>query len=152
MTTNHKIYTKLVKNKNDHIGMIAYSIYKREKLAKIKKNSDIASFISLKQNAVELDRYRKEAQEIFKNALDFSLQKELGSRNEYIKNNIHLLFDGEKKSKFISWHNSGAAGIFGNIYTFLLSAFLVYLFSSKEGWGAAVDSALVFIRKLFNIE
>lgn len=37
MTTNHKIYSRLVKTKKDCVGMIAYSIYKREKLSKIKK-------------------------------------------------------------------------------------------------------------------
>ncbi|MEB6537197.1 hypothetical protein MXM51_22060 [Pantoea stewartii] len=150
MTTNHKIYTRLVKSKSDYVGMIAYSIYKREKLAKINKKQDVASFVALKQNNTELNRYREEAESIFSNALEILVKEKLEERNEHIKNNIHLLV-GVKENKFLKWHNSGAAGIFGNIYTFILSAVIVYIFSSKEGWKAAAESAHVFFKSVLNM-
>ncbi|MGK3142627.1 hypothetical protein [Pantoea sp. C2G6] len=153
MTTNnvnHKIYSKLVKTKNDYVGMIAYSIYKRDKLAKVKKGEDVSTFVVLKESSVELKRYREEAQEVFNNALKVIVEEKITEREEEIKNNI-LLLGGVKRSRFWIWHNSGAAGVIGNIYTFLISALIVYIFSSNAGWKAATDSALSFFKSILNV-
>lgn len=97
-----------------------------------------------------MKRYREEAQDVFNSALKSIVEEKIKEREEDIKNNI-LLLVGVKKNKFIMWHNSGAAGVFGNIYTFLFSALLVYIFSSNDGWKAAVDSALLFFKNILNV-
>ncbi|MBQ4778644.1 hypothetical protein [Pectobacterium versatile] len=149
---NHKIYTKLVENKKDIVGMIAYSIYKREKLSHISQGEEaLEAFIKVKNTSVELKRYRNEAKEIMEEILRITVDDRTNKIKESISENILSLvqFDNLTRwNKFSRWHNGGASGIFGNLYTVILSAFLVYLFSSPEGWKAARDSAVLLFKNL----
>jgi hypothetical protein len=65
------IYTKLVQNETDVIGVVAYSVYKRQKIEYIEAirskhqrrpdERELASFHDLTNSATQLDSYRQQA-------------------------------------------------------------------------------------------
>lgn len=148
MTKNYnQIYEKLVKNKVDFVGMIAYSIYKHEKIAKIKNGENISEFIRLKSDKKEIERYRKESEELFNIFIQFSIDENIKN----VKNNLvteinSITLKNLPKNTpceiFINWHNSGASGIVGNLWTAIITVIFVWLFSSQKTWENTKENAV----------
>ena len=83
------IYSQLVKDQNDVVGMLAYSIYKQHKIEfiedfKKKKNaaptdSDIENFIMSSVTPSQLEKYRESANAVLSEIVARSVQTELMS-------------------------------------------------------------------------
>lgn len=147
----NRIYSKLVTSQKDFIGMIAYAIYKKEKIKRAEAGEDVKAFVKVKNNSAELKRYKKEAEELMAGLLQLTIQEQTKNIEKQISDDLASFMAGKRKgkwSRFFSWHNSGAGGLVGNIYTVLVSVILVYIFSSSDGWNSAKLSAIDAFKKL----
>lgn len=99
------IYSKIVRDDNDFIGKIAYSIYKEDKiqyinsfLEKNQKNPDqheLKSFHEISSTENSIDRYRLQAENLLQEFLDNTLSEALNEASEEIKSNQILLIRDE---------------------------------------------------------
>lgn len=147
----NRIYSKLVTSQKDFVGMIAYAIYKREKIKLAEAGGDVNAFVKVKNNTAELKRYKKEAEELMEGLLQLTIQEQKKNIEKQISDDLASFMAGKRKdrwSRFFSWHNSGAGGLVGNVYTVIVSVVLVYIFSSDTGWASAKTSAIEAFKKL----
>ncbi|MFL1501738.1 MULTISPECIES: hypothetical protein [unclassified Pseudomonas] len=147
----NRIYSKLVTSKKDFVGMIAYAIYKKEKLKVSEAGQDVRAFVKLKNSSTERKRYKDEAGAMMEGLLQLTIQDQKKHIEKQISEDLASFMAGKRKgklSRFLSWHNSGAGGLIGNIYTVLVSVILVYSFASEEGWNAAKSSAIEAFTKM----
>ena len=150
----NQVYEKLVKSQNDYTGMIAYCIYKNEKRKWISEGHDADEFVKLKLMTHELAKYKKAADSLLSTAYQANADVEVDKikkslANEMITIATHSL-DNSKASRFKNWHHSGAAGVFGNFYSGLIIAVLVWIFSSPESWRNALASAKSAVINFFS--
>ena len=71
---NESVYAKLVENKSDILGIIAYSLYKRQKIEYLSNIKDmegrdatqeeLKSFLSLANSPIQLEFYKDQAAEL----------------------------------------------------------------------------------------
>ncbi|MCE0959016.1 hypothetical protein [Pseudomonas putida] len=79
---NH-IYSVLVENEQDTLGIIAYSLYKRQKIEFIQafktkhdrepKDEDLAPFHDVSNSATQIESYRNQASQLAQGFLDASI-------------------------------------------------------------------------------
>ena len=125
------IYSRLVKDQNDVVGMLAYSIYKQHKIEfieniKKKKNaaptdSDIENFIMSSVTSSQLEKYRESANAVLSEIVANSVQTELMSVDYEIQKAVEPV---------VKKHScSSSKTIFLNIVaSFIFSVLLVIIF------------------------
>ena len=84
----NQMHEKLVKNKNDFSGMIAYSIYKTEKRDAIRKGRNISEFTKLKLQPNEFKKYKKEAEDLVNIFLQAAADDEIDRIKEQLSKEI----------------------------------------------------------------
>ncbi|WP_024953383.1 hypothetical protein [Cobetia crustatorum] len=155
----NKIHEKLVINENDFEGMIAYSIYKKEKRDAIKKGFDVDEFTRLKLQANEIKKYKKEANELINIFLQTAIDEKIVSIRSQAFESFEKIAQAEMASKpiwkkFTRWHNNGAAGMFGNLWTAIIIALFVFIMSDPDDWKRtkdnAVDNTFSVVEKVVN--
>ncbi|KAA1159523.1 MULTISPECIES: hypothetical protein [Pseudoalteromonas] len=141
----NKVYEKLVKSQNDYTGMIAYCIYKDEKRKWIQEGHKAEEFVRLKLMKHELKKYEKSADELLTKVFQANADEEADKIQKLLSQEMVAVarksMNKSRGAKFWSWHNSGAAGVFGNFYTGAVVAILVWILSTPEAWASAIYSA-----------
>jgi len=151
--TYNQMHEKLVKNKNDFAGMIAYSIYKTEKREAIKKGRDVEEFTRLKLQTNEVQKYKKEAEDLVNIFLQAAADDEIKRVKDQLTKEIgRITLQGLPSDpwykKLRSWHNGGAAGVIGNFWTGVIIAAFVWLLADPDSWRNAKDSAQQTIKNI----
>ncbi|HDS1735205.1 hypothetical protein [Pseudomonas sp. BP8] len=151
----NQMHEKLVRNKKDFVGMIAYSIYKTEKREAVKGGMDISAFTRIKSQQHEIKKYRAEADGLATLFLHATADEKLKGVQSRLADQINnLTLDSLPKSgmfkRLWKWHASGSAGIIGNFWTAVFVAVFVWAFSDPSIWGEAKDSALKTIASRVN--
>lgn len=126
------IYNKLVKDNDDVAGILAYSVYKRQKIEFIKENAekDLPVFRSLSNSSEQLDFYKNEAAKILQVFAQTYLEEDLGEREEYFKEKLKVEV-AAIKPKFITGVYQGILGSYGFLLSFGILFFIVW--ASKLG-------------------
>lgn len=133
---NH-IFDKLVQNDGDFVGMVAYTIYKRQKVEWLKRfqqdHSRIpdddeveAGFSRFSNMQSQLDAYREQALDLLDSFLDFALDEQIREARDDIRNDAIV-----KAVKTPFWAGVGqnlAAGFAASFIT-LAGAGLVWVAS-----------------------
>ena len=153
MADNHRttisyIYDKLAQNDNDVLGHIVYSVYKKQKIAEIKRTcakqgtdcveaKNLIPFVELSQTDEQIDFYKQRADTLVNAFLDSYLKGELETRvkeleSEYKDKYEHLAADC-KRNWFYGFWQSFAASAALTVVTVLL---LLSLVINKVGWKA----------------
>lgn len=125
------IYSQLVKDKNDVVGMLAYSIYKQHKIEfiedfkKKKKgaptDSDIENFIMSSVTPSQLEKYRESANAVLSEIVASSVQKELMSVDYEVQKAVEPIVKKHSCS-------SGKTIILNIAASFIFSIILVIIF------------------------
>ncbi len=151
----NQVYEKLVKHENDYTGMIAYCIYKDEKRKWIRQGEDADKFVQLKLMKHELNKYEKAADELLTKVFQANADEEAEKiKNKLSQEMINVARDSinkNKKDRLKSWHHSGVGGVFGNFYTGVIVALLVWIFSSPEAWASAISSAKLTVSNWLSV-
>lgn len=90
------IYDKLVQDEDDILGHIAYSVYKRQKIAHIKRicaeknidrvsDDDLKEFVAISQTDEQLQFYRERATQLANSFLDRSMKEELNAERDRLE-------------------------------------------------------------------
>lgn len=142
----NQVYEKLVKNKNDYTGMIAYCIYKDEKRKWIQQGENAEQFVKLKLQSHELQNYKTQADALLTKAYQANADEEIESIKLSLSQAIIESAKASLSSKgatthWLPWHKNVATGILGNFWTGVIAASFVWALSSPETWKNAVDSA-----------
>ncbi|MDP1772898.1 MAG: hypothetical protein Q8L15_11495 [Methylobacter sp.] len=146
------IYDKLVEDKNDILGIIAYSIYKRQKIEYLKKfkeennreatQSEINSFKELSNSDTQLEFYRTQAVHLANAFLEEALSEHIEAKEQEFSIRVHAELSGIK-NKF--W-NGVAQSLVGSILFVLFVGIIVFFsWSLNQGVGNAIES-------IFNIK
>lgn len=125
------IYSKLVKDQNDVVGMLAYSIYKQHKIEfiedfKKKKNaaptdSDIENFIMSSVTQSQLEKYRESANAVLSEIVAKSVQTELMSVDYEVQKAVEPVVKKHSCS-------SGKTICLNIVASFIFSIILVIIF------------------------
>jgi hypothetical protein len=140
------IYDQIVNDENDLVGIIAYSIYKKNKveyITKIKKEkskkeiseTDLEEFVRLSCTATQIDNYRNDAKLFIKKYSQILLSDKLEEIEQvYKKKAVGSFFRGVFQS------------VIGSIlFTIFLGLLIIILWSSKVGTKEVIEN-------IFNIE
>lgn len=146
------IYSKLVADKDDVLGIIAYSIYKRQKIEFIKNfetqnnrppdDNDLRHFINISNSDSQLELYRNQALELTQNFLNETIAEDIEKRE--------LGFDSRVKAELSKVKNSFVSGVFQSLigsilFVVLVGVIIFFSWSYNQGIEQAIESA-------FNIE
>ncbi|AYM88452.1 hypothetical protein [Pseudoalteromonas agarivorans] len=142
----NQMHEKLVKNKQDFAGMIAYSIYKAEKRDAIRKGRNVDEFTKLKLQTNEVNKYKKEAEDLVNIFLQAAADEEINRIKEQLikevgKITVKGLPTDPWYKRLKNWHNNGAAGVVGNFWTGAIVAIFVWFLAEPNTWKKAEDSA-----------
>lgn len=136
------IYEKLVKDENDLVGLIAYSLYKRKKIAYIKsfkekdKNYEMSEEeLNSFHNASQLHTsdYKYQANTLIQDFTNHLLETE----TQEIEADYEERFREELKSLKNKWWEGAFHGIVGNLgFSLVLGAIILILIGVNSGIGA----------------
>jgi len=134
------IYEKLVSDRNDIIGHIAYSIYKQDKIDYIKSKSKngesieeeiLKSFHEISSTTSSIESYKIKAeivlQAFFENTLS---EMTTDIEKEVTENHLQMLENVAKKMKTPWWHNL-IIGVAGSFVFALLIAIIAFIIEFK---------------------
>lgn len=145
---NH-IYRNLVKKDNDLVGIIAYSIYKKQKIQHIEElkdlnktdptDADLIPFNNISSNATSIEGYRIKAENILEEFLNIILEKHKADVDQYYKDNntkllesvIHDIIPKSKTRRFLNGVYQSVAGSI--LFLFVIAAFVMIVQSYKNG-------------------
>ncbi|WP_017324091.1 hypothetical protein [Synechococcus sp. PCC 7336] len=134
------VYEKLVENKNDILGIFAYSIYKRQEVEYLRsfeekkgrplQPQDMRDFRELCSSDTQLDLYKSQAIRLSQNFLDEALAEDLEEREVQYSERIHA-----ELSKIKTGFWMGAAqSLFGSVLFVIFVGFIAF-FSWSYGRG-----------------
>ena len=146
------IYDQLVDSDDDIHGIIAYSVYKRQKIQFIKEfknkndgkdpnDGDLLSFNELSMSPSQLDFYRSEATVLTEKFLSNVLYADLQEREEYFSSRVHAELRNIKPSHFVDIFKSAV----GALLFVIITGFLYFAV-----WSFSASPELV-IEQIFNI-
>ena len=147
------IYSKLVKDKNDILGIIAYSIYKRQKIEFLNKykaehdgeeapREEAYAFKELSNSDTQLEFYKTQSVHLANEFLEEMLSETLEDAEKDFSSRVHRELVGIKHS---FW-----SGVFQSLVgsvLFVLFAGIIVFFS----WSANQGTEKV-IESIFNVE
>lgn len=138
---NHNlIYNKLVEDENDILGIIAYALYKRQKIEFIanftKKHQkapaaeDYARFNEFSMGELQLKSYVNEAQTLAKNFLDSSLEEEAAELEKFYKDEAEWRI---KRAKPSFWFGVWQGVVASFIFVIVVGTLVFFSWSLKQG-------------------
>ena len=140
------IYDKIVEGDKDLAGIIAYSVYKKQKIEVIKDikkkkdndkvlESELAAFVELSNSESQIETYRNEANILMKEYADILLKEKI--------EDIELYY---KKKAVGNFFNGVWQSVVGSIvFTLLIGVIIFLLWSTKIGMKEVIEN-------VFNIE
>jgi len=139
------IFKKIVRDEKDLTGMIAYSLYKRNKIEVIegkveKSNSsisdaDLKEFNEFSNTKSQIESYRDKAEKII---VDYS--------NVLFKNKLDEIENFYKKKAVLKFSHGVLQSILGSFfYTFLIAILFIILWSTQVGMEEMIE-------KIFQID
>jgi ABC-type antimicrobial peptide transport system permease subunit len=154
---NH-IYQLLVKNDNDLVGIIAYSIYKKQKIQHIEEfkelhkkaptDDDLVPFNNISSNKTSIEGYRIKAENILEEFLNIILEKHKEDVNRYYKDNniqilesvIDKLVPKSKFKRFLTGVYQSAVGSI--LFVFIIAAFIMIVTAANKAKAASAFRGL----------
>lgn len=126
------IYNQLVKDHDDVAGILAYSVYKRQKIEHIKENGEnsLDAFRTLSNSPSQLEFYRNEAATILQQFAETYLEEDLKEREAYFENAIAEEIKG-RKPKF--WTGVWQSVVGSYVFIMTLGILFFILWASKVG-------------------
>ncbi len=141
---NHRIFDQIIEDDNDFVGMVAYSIYKQEKIKWIKLQHEKSGayptseeidkyFHNFASSDDVLKRYRTQAEDIVNRFTQVSLLEELSEYKNQVRDEaiINLVDSKISKTKFRAIVENVIAGLIASAITVLFSMSL-YLYKKME--------------------
>lgn len=133
------IYNKLVGHDKDNVaGIVAYSVYKRQKIEFLKEHGDdnLQTFQSLSQSSAQIEFYKNEAAEILQSFAVTFLDEDLKEREKYFEEHLKQEIKA-KAPKFSTGIYQSILGSYGFILSLGLLIFI--LWASKLGVKQVVE-------------
>lgn len=134
------IYTKLVKNETDIIGVVAYSVYKRQKIEYIEAirckherrpdEQELASFHELTNSPTQLDSYRQQAIVLARGFLKSAISEEAKQ--------LSLRYEEQAKQELARFKPNFWMGVAQSVvgsagFVMLLGALVIFTWSLNQG-------------------
>lgn len=132
------IYQELVDNDNDLVGMIAYALYKNEKIKYIKKITEESGSISDTQidnyntsSMIRIDDYENKAINLFTEFINTIIDKKVRLSEELIKEVVEKT---ASPKGFVNWARVITQNIISAfIYTVIIGSILLYVWFMNSG-------------------
>src|ERR1700761_8160102 len=141
------IYRKLVEDDDDLLGIIAYSLYKRQKFEFIKnfktkygkepEPSDFESFNDLAAGQLQLNSYFNEAQTLAQKFLDESLAADSAELEDKYS---ALAQETIRKAKPSFWFGVWQGCVASFIFVILIGVLVFFTWSVKQGFRQALEN------------
>lgn len=133
----NQIYTKLVENDTDFIGLLAYSIYKRHKLdfcaQFLKKNdrhpndTELQVYYDAQNMPGQLELYRKDAEDRLSDMVTEIAASEIKIYQDQILNNYEKKIAEAVKSNTPTSINAFVYNVFASLVATIIAAILAYV-------------------------
>lgn len=132
------IYEELVKDDNDLTGMIAYSLYKSEKIKYLKKLSESGHEISDRDinnfhtaSKIRIKDYEEKSLNLFTDFIDDIIDRKVKMSNEMIK---EVVENTASPKGLINWARAITQSVIGAvIYTLIVSIILFFVWFKNSG-------------------
>lgn len=134
------IYTELVKNEDDILGIIAYSLYKRQKIEFIKgfKNkhgrdpadADLSHFHEVSNSGFQLQAYRNQADKLAQDFLTISLETRAEELEQYYETKVANEIKSYKPNYWLGVSQGVVASV---IFVLLLGVLVIFTWSLNQG-------------------
>lgn len=147
------IYSKLVKNSADIVGLIAYTIYKRHKIEQIMRirnefsvpedvETQIQAFTSFAESDSQIERYLSEADDLLLAFADSSLEshrKEIEDQfDKSVLARVEEILPSSKKAKIAQYWVGVSQGVVASII-FVFVVIAIYAFTNGLKLNPAED-------------
>jgi hypothetical protein len=151
-----RIYDQLVESKDDFLGILAYSVYKRQKseiIARFKDKGDealhaeLARFYELCTSDTQLGYFRTEAEQLAKNFAQAALEEEIEQNRRHYESRLKTELQSVKPS---FWSGVWSSVIGSFIFVLALGIFVFFSWSLKQGPRQAIES--IFNVKISPVE
>lgn len=125
-SANHAIpldvFSALVESREDFLGLLAYSLYKRHKIEWIQShpNDDHDAFKKVALTAQQVELYRNQAEQLAKNFIDVSLEQLVDSMRASIVEEVMVTKIDEVKSTVVQKSDELKPGFLKNVGNHLL--------------------------------
>ncbi|MFK3943185.1 hypothetical protein ACI2KC_16110 [Pseudomonas monteilii] len=149
------IYTELVKNEDDILGIIAYSLYKRQKIEFIKAfkakhgrdptDADLSHFHEVSNSSFQLQAYRDQADKLAQDFLTISLETRAEALEQYYETKTTDAIRGYKPSFWLGVSQGVVASI---IFVLLLGVLVIFTWSLNQGPRQVIEQ--IFDVKILN--
>ena len=134
------IYSKLVQDQNDILGVIAYSIYKRHKIEFITSVSEkegrdptdeeFRTFREVTNNQTQLDMYKDQAKSLSQSFLDAALEEEAEEISNFYSNKAESEIR-QMKPQFMFGVWQGVVASF--LFVFIMGILVFFTWSLNQG-------------------
>lgn len=142
------IYSKLVSDKDDVLGIIAYSIYKRQKIEFIKDfenrigksptESDMQNFIEISNSPFQLEFYKNQSFQLVQNFLEQTLAEDIEKIEQEFDNRVHAELS-KVKTNFMTGVCQSLVGSI--LFVLFLGVIVFFTWSLNQGFEKAVENA-----------
>ncbi|WP_286915568.1 MULTISPECIES: hypothetical protein [unclassified Pseudomonas] len=136
---NH-IYSILVENEQDTLGVIAYSLYKRQKIEFIKAfkvkhdrepgDEDLAPFHDVSNSPSQLESYRNQASQLIQGFLDASISAQARELEQYYADKASCEIRNAKPGFWLGVAQSLVGSV---LFVFLLGFLVFFTWSLNQG-------------------
>ncbi len=134
------IYRELVTNENDILGIIAYSLYKRQKIEYIQgfksrngaepSNEDLVPFHDISNSLSQLESYRNQASQLAQDFLDITLETQAEQLEKYYAGKAG---DEIRNAKPGFWAGVAQSVVGSVLFVFLLGCLVFFTWSLNQG-------------------
>lgn len=140
------IYSKLVEDENDFFGIIAYSIYKRQKIEHLNKfkaehgreatKTDLEPFKEFASSEIQLEFYRTQANHLMNSFIEFSISEYAKDLESDFSNRVHQELAGVKNS---FWTGVWQGVVASFLFVLLVGLTIFFLWSYKQGFSNVIE-------------
>lgn len=151
------IYSKLVEDENDIFGIIAYSIYKRQKIEHLEKfkadhgrdaeKEDLEPFKNFASSNTQLEFYQTQANHLVNSFIEFSISEYASQLDSEFSNRVHQELAGVKNN---FWTGVAQGVVASVLFVLLVGVIVFFSWSAKQGFSNAIEQA--FSVKITSVE
>ena len=134
------IYTELVRNEDDILGIVAYSLYKRQKIEYIKSfkdkmgrdpsDGDLAQFHEVSNSEFQLQAYRNQADTLSQDFLAIALETRAVELEAYYSNKTNQEIRSYKPNYWVGVSQGVVASF---IFVLVVGLIAMFTWSVKQG-------------------
>jgi hypothetical protein len=142
------IYKELVEDKDDILGIIAYSFYKRQKIEFIERyklqhdgkdpmDADLSPFHDLSNSPSQLENYRNQAVRLAQEFLETALSEEMAElQKKYAEDLAHEL----KSASPGFWYGVAQGFVASIIFVLFLGVVVFFTWASNQGLRQVIEN------------